>query len=457
MNYTFVVIFLVCLIGCDAQVYTEQDLVKYCNDWMKDGSLSAVRAHPYRCDFFIMCIPTAGDYRVSEMVCSEGLFFDETKKTCDWITDQTHCVRKCNAGDKFRHKSDCNKYYECKNGEFVIKNNTPSETCGKHKRFSEKAQACVEDKTCGKKEDCNITQNDCPSGYVLIEEDCKCEKRKTCADQYKITQKLEVYQQLKDGVWIELRCISGYNFNLTTCTCSDKISTIYDCPSSYKIHNNKDKYYVKMNNVDVLQTCQPGHNFNISDCQCHPYQSTNNCLKIDIPLATDTKEVHGSYVHDENVEVSNGYGYFNGSAYFVIPALSGNEFPDEFKFSIEFFLLPNQLGSTVAIAGNGRCNTSPTFSVSVDVPINSSPLLVIQIKTNGTNSVTKMSVSFSTWTKLVILKTGNAMELQLDGVPTIIPNVGKVDRHQCAIGAGNMSNMSNFVGYMKNFYFAKCL
>ncbi|XP_052828992.1 uncharacterized protein LOC128249431 [Octopus bimaculoides] len=130
----------------------------------------------------------------------------------------------------------------------------------------------------------------------------------------------------------------------------------------------------------------------------------------------------------------------------------------EILMVIKFFLLQNQTGNKVAIVGNGRCDTQPTFSVSVEGALQNLPKVVIQIKTNDTSSVQiSQSVSFSKWISLVIVKTESDIRVKLDKNPEVIHPAGKVERHDCAFGVGNMTNMTNLVGYVKDFYFAKCL
>ncbi|XP_014770003.2 uncharacterized protein LOC106869024 [Octopus bimaculoides] len=269
MNYTLLVIFVACLIGCGAQIYTDVDLNAYCKDCMKEGSTSSVQPHPYRCDRYITCAIVSLDvFKAHEMPCPAGLFFDSTIKTCTWTPD---CVRSCRTNDKFENSWDCNTYYECENG--ILSTGTPLKSCGKQKMFNETLQYCTPDNTCGKdakSDNCTKTQKDCQVGYEFRKEECQCVKRTICTDQYNVmSPNSEVYLQLMNGKWIESKCIPGYSFNLTTCTCSDKIPIIYKCPESYKVHTDQGKYYILENSVYVERTCPSEHKFNLTDCRCH--------------------------------------------------------------------------------------------------------------------------------------------------------------------------------------------
>lgn len=103
-------------------------------------------------------------------------------------------------------------------------------------------------------------------------------------------------------------------------------------------------------------------------------------------MEKDVKDVHGSFVFNHNITIEQQYAVFDGSAYFTLLALANNEHSDEFQIGIEFKLDNSQLGNIVAIVGNGRCNTEPSFSVRIDGALTDTPTLVVEIKNETSSS-----------------------------------------------------------------------
>ncbi|GAB1603946.1 hypothetical protein Ahia01_000675900 [Argonauta hians] len=432
MNCFLILAAAICCFFSGAQAYTQADLNAVCKEnYLKESTISSVQPHPHRCDAFLICVPSHPGFKAVEKGCPSGLMFDSNYLVCNWAVAVT-CNQACSAGDKFKHLIACDTYFECKNNKF----DPTAKKCTSGERFDAKTKTCVADSTCGK-----------PVGVETV----------PCSTNFKPTEVPGTYQQKDNGVWTIKACPKNLGFSMKTCKCTD--SLIADCPSSYKANPSDQNSYFKLESKTyVKKTCSAGEKFSLSDCACHTTGS-GKCSTIDISFSSDTSDKYNSYVQNENVQVSGGYGVFDGTGYLVLPITNNNDYGDTFKIKFTFNAGSSQLSNDIALFGNDRCDDTASFKVSLDGKTSGSISLTIDTVFGSTSYSDKATnLKYDTDYAIEITKQDKDFKVNVNSVQAVSKTyAGTLPRNKCSYGIGNLKSKSNFKGKIKDFYFSKCI
>ncbi|GAB1603949.1 uncharacterized protein LOC115219174 [Argonauta hians] len=434
MNYFLLLSAAVCCLFYETQAYKPAQLNAVCKEkFLKDGTIAGIQPHPFRCDAFLSCVPSHRGFKAIEKGCALKLMFDSRYSACNWASLVT-CDQACKDGDKFKGFNACDTYFECTNSKF----NPEEKKCAPGNRFDAKSKACVTDASCGDPVP--------PAGQA-------------CNVNYKIAAVPGTYEQKDNGIWKPKACPKNLGFSMTTCKCSENLVT--DCPGNYKADTSDPSSYFKLeNNNYVKKSCAAGERFSLSDCGCHLTKSSGKCSTIEIPFSSDTSDTHKSYVHNEKVTISGGYGVFDGTGYLTLPSTNNNDYGDNFEVKFTFNAENSKPDDKVALFGNYRCNDPGTFKVFLRTKTNPAMFsIIIQFQAGSTlkrDAIIRKNIN--TDYTLKITKQGPAFKVYLDGVETISKTYpGKLAPNKCSYGIGNLKSKSNFKGKIKDFHFSKCL
>nr|XP_033331548.1 chitin-binding domain protein cbd-1-like isoform X1 [Megalopta genalis] len=224
---------------------------------------------PESCYRFYQCVDGVKTLRP----CPYGTAFDEVKLMCIWWSEAT-----CSKNDFTTPKStshsclnwpkskkanmeDCNKYYECVDGE------VQEGKCLEKHYFNEMIQSCDLEKTGNCKEHTPKDQ-DCP--------DVDCGKKRYPHNN------CEWYYECQNGIKQEKVCPSGLYFNKDTemCDLRDNVECANCKAGTRTPHECQCNQYYECNNngEQTLKTCPAGKNFDMIILDCLP-QEKATCHK----------------------------------------------------------------------------------------------------------------------------------------------------------------------------------
>ncbi|XP_043680558.1 LOW QUALITY PROTEIN: uncharacterized protein LOC122634992, partial [Vespula pensylvanica] len=233
------------------------------------------KPHEKKCDKYYKC--ENGDYVLK--TCPSGLHWNRKRNLCIVPADArcpTSPINTCLGGFYKPHEKECDKYYTCENGDYVLK------TCPSGLHWNRKRNLCIvpADARCP-----TSPINTCLGGFYKPHEK-ECDKYYTC----------------ENGDYVLKTCPSGLHWSRKRNLCivpedaRCPTSPINPCPEGfYKPHEKEcDKYFKCENNNYVTKTCISGLHWNRKHNLCTDPEKAN-CLI----LRSESTCVQGSTKHHE--------------------------------------------------------------------------------------------------------------------------------------------------------------
>lgn len=284
--------------------------------------------HETDCDKFYLC-----DYDREEVVtCADGLHFNPVTQMCDYRKNagcDISCVWKCcppngsNVKVRLPHECSCTKYYECKDGEQIVRK------CPKGQHFDNRLKQCRPADEAGcifrpkippSEAVVKCSKND--TGVVRIADESDCGKYYECAAGEMILRKCHADHSFNPQLGVcdfpqnipcdVSRCCSPEAFKVPLATPKpideDRVNVLPseedpDCPAegTTKLPFPTDctLYYVCNNGWKTMQSCPVGLYFNpiISECDwpfneivCEPLPKDLALLRLGMPMNTTSQD-----------------------------------------------------------------------------------------------------------------------------------------------------------------------
>ncbi|XP_052065764.1 protein PIF-like [Mytilus californianus] len=223
--------------------------------------------------------------------------------------------------------------------------------------------------------------------------------------------------------------------------------------------------YWECQGYSVPMCCPQGHAY-LSNVGCvRDYSCQDECQSDNVPKYSAckslmflefTKHISDSsgndvFVKNENVKVTDGVAYFNGSARLVIPQFTNAELGNNFGFRIRFKetkIYPGH-GLRQSIINNGDCGDLG----SVRLTINDNNV-EFGLKTDGEEGPKELRIKKPSveWTEVVYYVTDNKLNGWVNGEASSVIASGQIEKRKCALQIGHGEGFSNFVGFIDEFY-----
>ncbi|KAL8607130.1 hypothetical protein ACOMHN_009524 [Nucella lapillus] len=408
------VLHLVLSLNYDAIVHDGLNFKDQCQE-CDTSTGSGYAQHPKYCHLFLHC-SMGGDGQLSGRVkeCSRGLLWSQALKQCVW-PQQADCPHNpCNDQSlSLRDVRSCNGYFSCPSGQRL-----DFSCCPADHRYDEGQGRCVPDPSCS---------DPCLPGSAKVTAEMPvCER-------YAMEGDIRQYLWQVGGRNVTMTCAAGTSFSPHFCSCADT-SPLSITPSPES---------------------------------CGPY--------IWFPFDSGLEDRQGNTASAGNADVipalqgslGGGAAFFGGGQKVVVWAMNNMEFRSNFTLTFRFRSeLPPDTRSTdtkrYALIDNSDCDKEATFGVALLVSPQGSATVHggFRLKNGRAYTASSKNLVVDRWHDVVMMKHGPRAELLVDGVRHPIDGPGleaDIDRVDCAMTIGTGTGLQDFVGYIDEVKYYKCV
>ncbi|XP_050397025.2 protein PIF [Patella vulgata] len=410
--HTVVCLLFLFIVNCKSQAsfYTRGINVEALCEECDTTTGSGYVYHPKYCHLFVHC--TIGqDKRLVGQVkeCTRGLLWSQKVKQCVWPEESDCPTNPCfNQSLTLRDLRTCNGYFTCTDGLRLQFN-----CCDKNERFSEVDGRCYKDYTCN---DACLPNSSNTTAKLLA------------CDRFEYPDNKGKYLWSISGTNISMDCAAGTAFSAEMCSCTD--------------------------NADFI---------NIAFCD--PYIYFPFDINIKDKMGKTASGGLNTWIRtSEPAAVGGGAVYFDGKRQVIAWAMNNMEFKSNFTLSFRFKadLVGPGGEERYALVDNSDCAKEATFGVAL---LKTSPKTGtihggFRLKNGEAVTTSSDELSLTSWHSVVLIKNGHKAELRVDN--NIYPIMGyglqsDIDRVDCSMTIGKGTGLENFVGYIDEVKFYKCV
>ncbi|XP_067656905.1 protein PIF-like [Haliotis asinina] len=383
-----------------------QEMCEECDTSTGSGYVN----HPKYCHLFIHCSRGANDKLRGEVKeCTRGLLWSQTVKQCVWPSESDCPSNPCyNQSLSFRDLRNCNGYFTCPSAARLLYN-----CCPRDERFDESQGMCVPSPGCN---------DPClPGSSNTSAEAPECKRYPHPEDKHK-------YIWQTGGTNATFSCAQGTAFSVDSCSCTDP--------------------------VDLT---------NIGKCEPYIYFPFDHNVKDKLGR-TASGGIDSWIQRSEPASVGGGSVYFNGHRQVIAWALNNMEFKSNFtlyfRFKADF--KQSQKGERFALVDNSDCEKEATFGIALlrSGPKAGSVHGGFRLKNGQAVTTSSREIPLNIWHEVILLKKGPVAELRVDDEVYPIEGIGleaDISRVDCSMTIGKGTGLVNFVGYIDELKFYKCV
>ncbi|XP_064612656.1 protein PIF-like [Liolophura sinensis] len=367
-------------------VYNDQELCSDCE--IRNGV--GYRSHPTDCNRYSQCFPIGpGQWRAVIRSCPAGLFWDQSKLTCNRARavscGQDRCLGQVLGRE--RYSDSCRGYWTCKDGH-----TDDLDWCGPFQSYNEDTDDCDDDRSCDDDDDEDETIHESVP--------CHLEEHETDDDKY---------YEYEWGQKRTRSCAPGTAFNWGSCGCG----TIID-----------------------------GHG---AGCRPELYLPFDGDFQD--KSGGNWVDNQGCYTRYVAGAVGGQAAYFNGNCKLIVPRFSGHDFGHRVVIRLRYKEDDDDVQTRLqALVSNSDCSKVPSIVVAYDDEF-SGTKGILRTGSQG-EYVTYNQQRRGEWKEVEFEYDGQKVVLRTNGQTDGMVASGNIRAVQAGLHIGDGSGLANFKGYI---------